>query len=131
MSLSVLRHGNRHETADVQLEHASISRFHAMVCFRATDGAVCVMDMSSAHGTVVNGRPCKQVRGVVAHAVQTVCQWPSSAASLRTRHYYPQDQVVELKDGAELRFGASTRVYVLKRPPPARKRSVSWPDGER
>ena len=112
----------------MQLEHASISRFHAMVCFRATDGAVCVMDMGSAHGSFVNGRPCKRVRGVV-RAVPMVCQWPASVASLRTRHYRSQDQVVELTDGAELRFGASTRAYVLKRPPPARKRTVSWPDG--
>jgi len=37
-----------------------------MVCFRATDGAVCVMDMGSAHGSFLNGRPCKRVRGVVA-----------------------------------------------------------------
>ena len=58
---------NRHETADVQLEHASISRFHAMVCFRATDGAVCVVDLGSAHGTFVAGRPCKRVRVKTAH----------------------------------------------------------------
>ena len=42
-----------------------------------------------------------------------------------------QDEAVELKDGAELRFGASTRAYVLRRPAQSRKRSVSWPDGTR
>ena len=38
-----------------------------MVCFRATDGAFCLMDMGSAHGTFVSGRPCKRVRGVAMH----------------------------------------------------------------
>ena len=99
-----------------------------MVCFRATDGAVCIMDMGSAHGTFLNGRPCKRVRGMV-------CALSGRHASSHPEHqilmmlqYQAQDHIVELQDGAELRFGASTRVYVVRRPPPARKRSVSWPD---
>lgn len=39
-------------TADVQLDHASISRQHALLCFRPS-GAAVLMDLDSAHGTLV------------------------------------------------------------------------------
>lgn len=41
-------------TADVQLDHASISRQHAMLCFRP-DGTAVLMDLDSAHGSFVGG----------------------------------------------------------------------------
>lgn len=54
----------RHVSVDVQLEHASISRHHALLCFKAGSGTVCVMDLGSAHGTYVAGKRCQRVRAL-------------------------------------------------------------------
>lgn len=47
-------------TADVQLEHASISRQHALLCFRPNGTAV-LMDLDSAHGTFVGSERLAKV----------------------------------------------------------------------
>ena len=47
-------------TADAQLEHASISRQHALLCFR-DDGAAVLMDLDSAHGTFVGSERLAKV----------------------------------------------------------------------
>lgn len=41
-----------------------------------------------------------------------------------------QDIAVELKDGFELRFGASTRSYFIKQALISRKRGVQWADAD-
>ena len=40
--------------AQVPMEHPSISRLHAVLQFRASDGAAFLYDPGSAHGTIVN-----------------------------------------------------------------------------
>ena len=47
-------------TADAQLEHASISRQHALLCFRE-DGSAVLMDLDSAHGTYVGSERLAKV----------------------------------------------------------------------
>ncbi|KAI9026893.1 hypothetical protein DFJ74DRAFT_704323 [Hyaloraphidium curvatum] len=69
-------------TCDVELEHPSVSRLHAVVQFGAGD-AVMLFDLGSAHGTFVN-----KIRA-------------------------PPRTYVELHEGDQVRFGASTRVFVL------------------
>jgi len=70
----------------VRLDHASVSRRHAAIVHdRRGQGQVVLMDLGSAHGTVVDGR--RLGRG---------------------------EQVV-LKEGSKVRFGASTRSYMLSR----------------
>lgn len=44
----------------MQLEHASISRQHAVLCFRAGGQAV-LMDLASAHGTFVGSERLAKV----------------------------------------------------------------------
>eukprot|EP00877_Chromochloris_zofingiensis_P003111 jgi/Chrzof1/12800/Cz07g07300.t1 len=80
---------------DVILEHASISRHHAAICFQASTGtnssstssstsrACMVLDLGSAHGTFLDGRRVAK------------------------------DAPAVLSESSSLRFGASSRTYVL------------------
>jgi pSer/pThr/pTyr-binding forkhead associated (FHA) protein len=75
----------RHPECDVVLEHPSASRLHAVLQFKpaAGGGEAFVWDSGSTHGTWVNKRP------------------------VNARVFVP------LRVGDQLRFGQSTRVYVL------------------
>ncbi len=46
-------------TCDFPMEHPSLSRLHAVLQFRGSDGAAYVYDCNSAHGTFVNKRRIK------------------------------------------------------------------------
>lgn len=83
-------------TCDVELEHPSISRLHAVVQFGPED-SVLLFDLDSAHHTFVN----------------------KARAPPRT--------YVELHEGDQVRFGASTRVYVLQ----GRARAAKPPEAEK
>ena len=48
--------------ADAVLDHPSISRLHAAVCYEGLTGAWRVVDLGSAHGTFVDGRAVDKVR---------------------------------------------------------------------
>ena len=76
----------RHPSCDVVLEHPSCSRLHAVLQLRGDDGCAFVWDAGSTHGTAVNKRP------------------------LKPRAYAP------LRVGDQIRFGLSTRTYVLQGP---------------
>ena len=75
----------RHPGCDVVLDHPSSSRLHAVLQFKASAGGgeAFVWDAGSTHGTFVNKRP------------------------VNPRVFVP------LRVGDQLRFGQSTRVYVL------------------
>ena len=75
----------RHPECDFVLEHPSASRLHAVLQFKPTAGGgeAFVWDAGSTHGTFVNKRP------------------------VNARVFVP------LRVGDQLRFGQSTRVYVL------------------
>lgn len=61
-------------TADAQLEHASISRQHALLCFRE-DGSAVLMDLDSAHGTFVGSERLAKVQHTGGHCSSTCdCQ---------------------------------------------------------
>ncbi|CAL8466900.1 g6436 [Coccomyxa elongata] len=75
----------RSPMADVVLDHPSLSRQHAALCYHKTSRCWVLLDLNSAHGTAVDGR---QV---------------------------PKNTPVELQEGATLRFAASSRDYVLRR----------------
>ncbi|DBA67149.1 TPA: hypothetical protein ACH3X2_001469 [Trebouxia sp. C0005] len=75
----------RSANADVVLDHASVSRQHAILCYQTDSNKWVLVDQGSAHGTSVNGRPT--VKGVPA----------------------------QVGLGAKVLFGASTRQYVLQR----------------
>ncbi|TPX37994.1 hypothetical protein SmJEL517_g00238 [Synchytrium microbalum] len=69
---------------DIELEHASVSRYHAIIQFKG-DGTVYLYDIS-VHGTFINK---KQV---------------------------PKQQYITIRNGDQIRFGQSTRLYVLNAP---------------
>lgn len=74
-------------TCHISLEHASVSRQHAVLQFGSHQGSdACLYDLSSAHGTFLN------------------------KTKIQPRTYYP------LQDGDQVKFGASTRTFVWKAP---------------
>lgn len=70
--------------ADVVLDHASVSRQHAILCYQTDSNKWVIVDQGSAHGTSVNGRSV--VKGIPA----------------------------QVGLGGKVLFGASTRQYVLQ-----------------
>ncbi|CAL5225646.1 g8503 [Coccomyxa viridis] len=105
----------RSPTADVVLDHPSLSRQHAAVCYNRLSREWVVLDLDSAHGTKADGRPA------------------------------PKGAPMTLKEGSTLHFAASSREYVLRRgpsndrgaqhksaaapePPAKRRKAVQWPD---
>ncbi len=52
----------RSPTADVVLDHPSLSRQHAAVCYNRLRREWVVLDLDSAHGTQADGRPAAKVR---------------------------------------------------------------------
>ncbi|KAJ3183511.1 Kanadaptin [Geranomyces variabilis] len=68
---------------DFELEHASISRYHAVIQFKQ-DGSAYLYDLGSTHGTFLN------------------------KAQIPKRTYQ------QLRIGDMIRFGASTRMYILQ-----------------
>ncbi|KAJ3157530.1 Kanadaptin [Geranomyces michiganensis] len=70
---------------DFELEHASISRYHAVIQFKL-DGSAYLYDLDSTHGTFLN------------------------KAQIPKRSYQ------QLRIGDMIRFGASTRIYILQGP---------------
>ena len=83
--------GRKSDLVEVVLEHSSISRRHAVILHRNSDGTLHIMDLGSAHGTMVNG---------VTVTANEPC---------------------ELQDGDMVQFGRSTRKYMvdMQRPSPA------------
>lgn len=82
--------GRQAAACDIVLDHPSLSRQHAAIVHHKS-GSVFVVDLGSAHGTVVAGERLKK------------------------------DVPTELEVGQSLRFAASSRTYVLRKnkPPPA------------
>ncbi len=75
----------RAPVADVVLDHPSISRLHAAVCYEGRAHAWRVLDLGSAHGTFVDGRPVGKARG--AHCTRPACcTAPLLTAGPRARH---------------------------------------------
>lgn len=68
---------------DILLDHQSISRQHAVIQFRANPEVAFLYDLGSSHGTFVNKK------------------------QIKPKSYHP------LKNGDMLRFGVSTRFYVV------------------
>ncbi|GAB4815038.1 hypothetical protein N2152v2_002084 [Parachlorella kessleri] len=77
----------RSPAADVVLDHASISRNHAALCYHPASRCMTLLDLGSVHGTWADGQPVR--RGTPA----------------------------QLQPGSEIRLGASTRHYFLRRHP--------------
>ncbi|GMH37207.1 hypothetical protein BSKO_05080 [Bryopsis sp. KO-2023] len=91
----------RHATADVILEHGSISRQHASFLFDRRSQSWLVEDLGSVHGTFLN------------------------------KERLSKGNSVELVDGSELRFGASTRTYVASISAPRKRRAEEEIGGRR
>lgn len=94
--LSVRSHfllGRAGDLCDIVLEHASVSRRHAVLQFHES-GSLWLYDLGAAHGTFVN------------------------RARIAPREF------VELRVGDQLRFGASTRTYVVEGPDEFRPQEV-------
>jgi len=53
----------RSPAADVVLDHPSLSRQHAAVCYQMDKQRWAVIDLDSAHGTTINGRPVPKASG--------------------------------------------------------------------
>lgn len=53
--------GRNDVLADVVLDHPSISRQHAAICFEAGTGRCLVIDLGSAHGTFLEGKQLQKV----------------------------------------------------------------------
>ncbi|KAI8593557.1 hypothetical protein BDZ88DRAFT_492823 [Geranomyces variabilis] len=68
---------------DFELEHASISRYHAVIQFKL-DGSAYLYDLDSTHGTFLN------------------------------KVQIPKRTYQQLRIGDMIRFGASTRMYILQ-----------------
>ncbi|KAK9825585.1 hypothetical protein WJX74_007760 [Apatococcus lobatus] len=73
----------RHASADVVLDHPSVSRHHAAICYQSLTGRWMVLDLGSVHKTFVDNQPLEK------------------------------GTPVELRSGRILRFAASTRQYRL------------------
>lgn len=93
----------RLDTADLQLEHASTSRQHAVICFRP-DGTAVVMDLNSAHGTFLDGKRMPKHTPLMLEEGQEVRFGASTRAFFLCR------------EDATISNGAS------------KKRNVQWPD---
>ena len=76
----------RSASCEVVIEHPSSSRVHAVVQFRQTDSKPFVFDCGSTHGTFLNKK------------------------QLKAQEYTP------LAVGDQLKFGQSTRMYILAGP---------------
>lgn len=75
----------RSPAADLMLDHQSISRQHAAICWHAPSSAMVLVDLGSVHGSWVDGKRADA-----------------------------GGQPLPLAAGSELRLGASTRKYVLR-----------------
>jgi len=73
----------RGQAADVVLDHQSLSRLHAAVCYQRMTGRWMVQELGSVHGTTCNGKPVSK------------------------------SQPMEVKEGSKIQFGASSRIFVL------------------
>lgn len=77
--------GRQHDKVDIPMDHASISRVHAALCFHK-DGYLMLCDLQSAQGTYINKKMI------------------SKGGNER------------VNVGDLIRFGASTRLYIVKGP---------------
>jgi pSer/pThr/pTyr-binding forkhead associated (FHA) protein len=57
-----MRRMKRSPSADVVLDHPSISRQHAAVCYQRGTARWALLDLHSVHGTTLDGRPVSKVR---------------------------------------------------------------------
>jgi hypothetical protein len=71
---------------DFLLEHPTISRLHAVMQFRKSDGSLHLRDMQSTHGTTVN------------------------------KQKVPPNEWVQLNVCDQIQFGQSTRTYIVNGP---------------
>lgn len=51
----------RSQAADVTLDHQSLSRQHAAICYHKSIARWLVMDLNSTHGTLCDGKPVPKV----------------------------------------------------------------------
>eukprot|EP01047_Picozoa_sp_COSAG01_P100356 COSAG01_NODE_30221_length_620_cov_1.297505_2_plen_111_part_01 len=78
--------GRQADVCDLVMQHPSVSRHHAVLLHRGSDGQIFVCDLGSTHGTFLNKK------------------------RLAPKHN------MELAPGDVLRFGESTRLHRLKLP---------------
>ena len=77
----------RAPTADVVLDHPSLSRQHAAVCYNRLSKEWVVLDLDSAHGTKADGKPAPKVSTESALiGLLWLCRWHHSRW-LPTLHY--------------------------------------------
>ena len=119
----------RGAAVDVHLDHQSISRQHAAVCYQRITGKWMVLDWGSVHGSFVDGKQLAKVPRLDPRWLSSVCSEPTltwlscsqkmqimSAVAQRDLCCHLQNVPVELTDGSLLRFAASSRAYSLHRP---------------
>lgn len=120
----------RQESADLQLEHASISRQHAVLCFRP-DGAAVIMDLNSAHGTFLGGRRmpkheplvvdpgveitfgastrafhlCRDTRNSDSTGRKRNVQWPDESEGVNKKQHPDLATVIGFSDGGTFSAG--------------------------
>ena len=71
----------RSPAADVVLDHPSISRQHAAVCYQRSSGAWMLLDLDSAHGTFLGDAQVSKVTAPAAarplHGAAAEPVWPA------------------------------------------------------
>lgn len=113
--------GRRADICDYEMPHPSISRQHASLVHDKV-GYVNVVDLGSAQGTFVNGAEIKPetpvaLSGTSCHSIALLLLCMRE----RARAHFSLSLSLSLcmrwcSDGDEIRFGASTRVYVFQNP---------------
>jgi hypothetical protein len=112
----------RIESADIILEHSSISRHHCALAHHADNGRLYVIDLKSACGTFIDGRRIDPHKPVRPHSL---LHWPAAhslpgATLLSFPHWLARPTLaarlqMELKPGGSISFGEDKQTYELHR----------------
>ena len=72
------------------LDHASVSRQHAILCYQTNSNKWVIVDQGSAHGTSVNGKPTVKVKMLLEVARNIICSQDNCPAVVSAVTQRPQ-----------------------------------------